>query len=170
MDSPTDIPISETKIEDAFHGTGELVAMAIEKSGFKINSFRKSYCGQGIYFWEGSEERAVTWARKRGHGRIGVIKSKIELRKCLNLCIPECRSMLRNFYLDLKKRRDLTIDPPTAISMLAGKTTADTVVYAQVKPRQALFDEPPYVDDVSIIICVRNLECIKTAVCTYKGL
>ena len=64
----------------------------------------------------------------------------------------------------------MSVDPSTAIEILANKVGADTVRMAQVKPRKALFDSEPFIDDVLIIICVRNLACIESSACIYKGL
>ncbi|MFZ2726271.1 MAG: hypothetical protein WAX77_08485 [Methylococcaceae bacterium] len=74
-----------------FHGCDKFVADAVFKEGKELSKSENSYdwLGHGIYFWEGSYERAWEWARnKKEANKIdepAVIGAFIKLGYCLDL-------------------------------------------------------------------------------------
>lgn len=79
-----------------FHGTDESTAEKVlsGKEHLKPSEKAHDWLGSGIYFWEGSPQRAMEWAEEimarpyKGGGRItepAVIGAVIDLGRCCNL-------------------------------------------------------------------------------------
>lgn len=147
------------------------------------SSHRWEWLGNGVYFWEYDERRALEWAREVSR-HPAVIKAKIELGHCLDMTTRGSVAALRAGYRFLKteysllkkrmpenknvpgdddwKNRQLdhaVIEAVHSYNMENGDTAYDTV-------RGAFFEGKPvypgggFRDKTHIQICVRNPECI----------
>lgn len=170
MDFPIDLPDSGSVVGNAFHGTSEAAANIIERQGFKVGYKKNLYCGQGVYFWDGSQAKAVNWARDHHPGKmIAVLQASISLKRCLDLCAVEIQEQLKRFFEIAVVQRRKRLTPAEAIALLATVSNCDTVRLADTRGSR-LFDVRPQVHEIAIIICVRNLACINSTLCIYKGL
>ena len=76
-----------------FHGCDESVAKEVIKNNKALRSSEQRYdwLGHGIYFWEGSETRALEWAISRKDiKQPAVIGAVINLGNCLDLLDEGC--------------------------------------------------------------------------------
>jgi hypothetical protein len=115
------IEFIDRKIPNAYHGTSrENVEQIFRDNRFVPSGGEDHYLGSGIYFYEGSRELAEKWARKKFRGdEIGIIIAEIQLGRCLDLTIPECRTILKDFKSKLEKKRPgLAITDPFVINLL----------------------------------------------------
>lgn len=88
-----------------FHGCDQSVADNVLKNNEVLAPSEKSYdwLGHGIYFWEGSESRALAWAKaKKGIKNPAVIGAIIDLGNCLDLLDDRYINELATTYQILK--------------------------------------------------------------------
>lgn len=162
-------------VPDAYHGTELSRAEKIVNDNEFIPSTREdSFLGFGVYFWEGSAENAVWWAKltHKDSKAYGVLKATVELGRCLDLMAKENRNELRRWKDTLTKRyRDRTITDALAINSYAGRRTGhvDTVrcVFAPAKPKP-LFTGSRILD-FRLVICVRNVKNISSIALVADG-
>jgi hypothetical protein len=84
-----------------FHGCDQDVADKVLHHQESLAASEKSYdwLGHGIYFWEGSESRAMAWAKaKKGIKKPAVIGAVINLGNCLDLLDDRCIKQLATSY------------------------------------------------------------------------
>lgn len=84
-----------------FHGCDQEIADRVIKHNEPLARSEKSYdwLGHGIYFWEGSESRALAWAKsKKGVKNPAVIGAVINLGNCLDLLDDSCINHLQMTY------------------------------------------------------------------------
>src|SRR5262245_24832380 len=94
-----------------FHGCEFRVAEAVLRDGIKLipSLNENEWLGGGVYFFIGSLERAVNWAKgKKARGsieRAAVLKMKITLEQglCLDLTDPAQAQLLKPAFLELEK-------------------------------------------------------------------
>ncbi len=88
-----------------FHGCDQSIADKILKNDKALAPSEKAYdwLGHGIYFWEGSESRALDWAKsKKDIKTPAVIGAIIHLGNCLDLLDDRCIKKLSTTYEVLK--------------------------------------------------------------------
>ncbi|MBU1833585.1 MAG: hypothetical protein KKF24_12925 [Gammaproteobacteria bacterium] len=76
-----------------FHGCDQSVADYVISEKHPLNSSEQRYdwIGHGIYFWEGSQSRALDWAHSRPEiAKPAVIGAVINLGNCLDLLDERC--------------------------------------------------------------------------------
>jgi len=87
-----------------FHGCDQSVADLVLHEGKVLAPSEESFdwLGHGIYFWEGSESRALEWAeKKQAEGKIkkpAVIGAIIRLGNCLDLLDDRCIKSVSTTY------------------------------------------------------------------------
>ncbi len=83
-----------------FHGCDQSVADKILKEGQPLIPSAKSYdwLGHGIYFWEGSEARAMEWAKSKKVEKPAVVGAIIRLGNCLDLLDDKSIKHLSSAY------------------------------------------------------------------------
>jgi hypothetical protein len=84
-----------------FHGCDQSVADKILKMSDVLAPSEKAYdwLGHGIYFWEGSESRALDWAKSKKNIKApAVIGAIIRLGNCLDLLDDRCIRALSTTY------------------------------------------------------------------------
>lgn len=78
-----------------FHGRDQSTADEVIKNGGTLADSTNDYdwLGQGIYFWEGSHERAIAWAKSKAQSKHirkpAVVGAFLKLGKCLDLLDSE---------------------------------------------------------------------------------
>ncbi len=98
----------------AFHGCDKSVAETVLTGKSDLHPSRNKYdwLGEGIYFWENSPARAMTYARfLKGHPRRGgpkikapaVIGAAIDLGYCLNLLDAKFLQVVKDGYEGLRE-------------------------------------------------------------------
>lgn len=97
-----------------FHGTSkDVAAAATTPNGSLIKSENVyDWLGHGIYFWEGSYERALQWAEDR-HGKenAAVVGAVIKLGNCFDLLDTRCTEKLSRTYELLKSELQQAGEP-----------------------------------------------------------
>ncbi|UTM57040.1 hypothetical protein L4174_014750 [Photobacterium sp. CCB-ST2H9] len=99
-----------------FHGCDRAVFDQVVKGGSSINKSENDYdwLGHGIYFWEGSYERAMAWAKSSSKiNNPAVIGAFIKLGNCIDLLDSEGLKSVSTAHDILKAEYDeLGIDIP----------------------------------------------------------
>ena len=95
-----------------YHGCDKKVCdSVIAGNAFKKSDNPYDWLGNGIYFWENDEKRAMEWAREqKRRGKIknpSVIGAVLDLGNCLNLLERESIEMLRAGYELLKFKSEM---------------------------------------------------------------
>lgn len=87
-----------------FHGCDQSVADLVLHEGKALAPSEKSFdwLGHGIYFWEGSESRALEWAKSKKIKKPAVIGAIIRLGNCLDLLDDRCIKTVSTTYKILK--------------------------------------------------------------------
>lgn len=97
-----------------FHGCDQSVADKVLKNNEALAPSEKSYdwLGHGIYFWEGSESRAMAWAKaKKDIKNPAVIGAVINLGNCLDLLDDRCIKELATTYQILEAELNAIGEP-----------------------------------------------------------
>lgn len=107
-----------------FHGCSLEVFESVVRQGGELLPSTNDYdwLGNGVYFWEGSEQRAAQWAHdvaSRKRFTPAVIGAVIDLGRCLDLTESACIELLANEYRMLEAEYDLL---GMSIPQNAGKT------------------------------------------------
>jgi hypothetical protein len=68
-----------------FHGTNVAAAQRILASGFVISRNEYDWLGDGAYFFQDAQQRALEWARMRFGSEAAVLGAEIDLTGCLDL-------------------------------------------------------------------------------------
>jgi len=159
-------------IPDAFHGTSETAALAIEKVG----TFKKGYgetlmLGPGVYFYEGSRAWAIKWARMKHHRRpIAVLQCTLALGFCLDLTDPDHQDAVRTLVAAYNTKCGVKVTDAQAINMVANKTKVDSI--KAVLPTQnpaKMFGSSRFLKEIQIIFCMRTLANISNIRIVYRG-
>ena len=88
-----------------FHGCDKNVSEQVIKQGTHLSNSENAYdwLGHGIYFWEGSYERALEWAKKNSAIKNPtVIGAFIKLGNCIDLLDSEHLKQVKSTYEILK--------------------------------------------------------------------
>jgi len=104
------VDFTSRSIDDAYHG-------ALLEDAYKIIKERKfiptkkedSYVGDGVYFYEGSRWLAADWV-ERNYGKgiaLGIICATVYFGRCLNLNIPEHRSIIKIVREKISQQREI---------------------------------------------------------------
>ena len=73
-------------VDPAFHGTTGANADSILADKFIPSSDTEAFLGKGVYFFDGNEEEAINWARRKsGASEWAVLSARVKLGRCLNL-------------------------------------------------------------------------------------
>ncbi|MBI5000371.1 MAG: hypothetical protein HZB92_02435 [Euryarchaeota archaeon] len=93
------------QIVKAFHGTTHEKALHIVQTQ-QITPSTNPYdwLGHGIYFWEGSYERARHWAEKKYSKNAAVVSTKIKLGRCINLFDLSWNEVIKRAHKELRQR------------------------------------------------------------------
>lgn len=92
-----------------FHGCDRSIFDHVIKHGSPLNNSENDYdwLGHGIYFWEGSNERALEWAKKSSKVKNpAVIGAFIKLGNCLDLLDSQYLKQVKSTYEILKSEFD----------------------------------------------------------------
>ena len=101
---------SRTGFIIGFHGTDESIVKAVINGQRELKASNNSYdwLGNGIYFWDNSPSRAMSWAQelsKRKESKIkkpAVIGAIIDLGYCLDLLDYKNLDLVKKGYSILK--------------------------------------------------------------------
>lgn len=165
----------EKIIPDAYHGTKAKFARNICKNGFKISTGEKQFLGDGVYFFESSMIHAQNWARKQKEHSgeiIGVIKSVVNLGRCLDLHDKEHIELIADVAERLKKRINKNITDAVAINFIATNfNSIDSVRATYFSPhvKNMIFEGSRFYEYVRLMICIRNLKNILKISLAYEG-
>jgi len=88
-----------------FHGCDQSVFDQAIQKGAHLSSSENDYdwLGHGIYFWEGSFERALEWAKKKPEiNKPSVVGAFIKLGNCIDLLDSEHLKQVKSTYEILK--------------------------------------------------------------------
>jgi len=97
-----------------FHGCDRKIADTVIKEGKELNKSENEYdwLGHGIYFWEGSNDRALEWARENSNVRDpAVIGAIIKLGNCIDLLDTKYTRQLKKIYETLEDEAQLLEQP-----------------------------------------------------------
>ncbi|MCA9450534.1 MAG: hypothetical protein KC931_25660 [Candidatus Omnitrophica bacterium] len=97
-----------------FHGCDKQVADRVLKRNGRLTPSQNSYdwLGHGIYFWEGSHDRALRWARENKKIRdAAVIGAFLRLGNCLDLLDSVQLSKVKVAYDMLRKESKALGEP-----------------------------------------------------------
>lgn len=94
-----------------YHGCDASLAKKVVCKSLKLTASNNDYdwLGSGTYFWEGSNARAMEWAKaaaKRKGSKVkkpGVLGAVIDLGNCLNLVESEYLQIVREAYTGLER-------------------------------------------------------------------
>jgi len=89
-----------------FHGCDRSVADKVIKQGEALAKSENDYdwLGNGIYFWEGSYQRALEWAKaSKNISQPAVVGAFIKLGNCLDLLDYEHIQTVKTIYNKLAK-------------------------------------------------------------------
>jgi hypothetical protein len=91
-----------------FHGCNKEIANKVIKENQHLSFSENSYdwLGHGIYFWEGSYERAFEWAINKKLENPAVVGAVIKLGNCLDLLDSKHINKLKLSYEILEKEFD----------------------------------------------------------------
>lgn len=96
-----------------FHGCDAALAKKVVNHRADLEPSKNDYdwLGNGIYFWEGSYDRALDWAKANSNKSSSiknpaVVGAVIDLGECLNLVESEYLGIVRQAYRDMKKLFD----------------------------------------------------------------
>ncbi|HHR6080469.1 TPA: hypothetical protein ACS7ZY_002863 [Providencia alcalifaciens] len=84
-----------------FHGCDRAVFDSVIKNGSSISSSENDYdwLGHGVYFWEGSYERALDWAKDSNKiAKPAVIGAFIKLGNCIDLLDSKDLQKVKSTY------------------------------------------------------------------------
>lgn len=83
-----------------FHGTTTDIAKSVIQDGGSLKTSSNSYdwLGHGIYFWEGSYDRALQWARRHHGEYASVVGAFIKFGNCMDLLDTHWTENLRETY------------------------------------------------------------------------
>lgn len=84
-----------------FHGCDRAVFDSVVKNGSPISNSENDYdwLGHGVYFWEGSYERALEWAKRSDKiKKPAVIGAFIKLGNCVDLLDSEHLKSVKSTY------------------------------------------------------------------------
>jgi len=166
MTSKNKIAYVDKIIPDAYHGTELKKALKILKEQeFLPSRSKKSYIGDGTYFYESSKWHAEQWCKRKfpdcGHG---IICATINLGKCLDLHNHEHRTLLEKVRNSLVKKGYKKITDSFIINFYATKIEDfDTVrwTYTKIGGRfQEIYPGSKIHSFSQLIICVRNHDAI----------
>ena len=76
----------DLRVIEGYHGTtvsASTVAIAEQKLIPSHNPW--DWLGDGIYFWEGSLNRAILWVRRKYGNQGAIVRARIRLGRCLDL-------------------------------------------------------------------------------------
>lgn len=159
------IPQSQDVTNDAFHGTSEALADEAVKNGFTLppaNSDNRY--GRGVYFWHGSRNQAVWWAKKRHPGgTIAVLRAKVAYGRHLNVISWEGQKIVESVAQRLAQRTPSpAITEAAVLNFMVGKGWIETAMVLDL-PEQAvkqLFAGSYSVGGPRMILCVYSVEKI----------
>ncbi|OAT54932.1 hypothetical protein [Providencia heimbachae] len=100
-----------------FHGCDRTVFDSVVKNGTSISSSENNYdwLGHGVYFWEGSYDRALDWAKRSNKIKNpAVIGAFIKLGNCIDLLDSEHLQKIKATYqIYSLECQELQIDLPS---------------------------------------------------------
>jgi hypothetical protein len=167
----------------AYHGCEKEIAenVVIGKEQLRKSTNSYDWLGNGIYFWEGSKQRADEWAKQRAR-KPAVVGAIIDLGSCLNLVDTYCIEMVKRAYEDMLfnmqilglsmpqnsnikgnsdlLKRDLDCAVIQHLCKFLDDNAPDTVrgLFIEGNP---LYENAGFRDKTHVQICVRNPDCIK---------
>lgn len=162
----------EKLIPDAYHGTVARSARNICAEGFKSSAGEDPFLGDGVYFFENGQTYAMGWARKRFSGEvIGVLKSTVNLGKCLDLHDAKHIELVKFVKGKLTKKEKKITDAVVINFIAVNFASIDSVraTYISSFVKDKIFDGSRFYDYVRLIICIRNLDYILKTSLVYEG-
>jgi hypothetical protein len=166
-------------VPDAYHGTSQKRAEKIIKDReFLPSTGEDQYLGDGFYFFESSEWHAKDWARRRFRGEeIGVICAIIYLGNCLDLNNRDHVSFVKTVAVKLAKMSGRPVTDAIVINYITTFPSAnpiDTVRASHYgilyQGGRRIFPGSHFLDFSQLMICVKNVNNIKDASISYRGL
>jgi hypothetical protein len=94
-----------------FHGTSAEAARRILSSGFEISRNEYDWLGDGAYFFQDVQVRALEWARRRFGNDAAVIGAEIDLEDCVDLLDGRWHAVIQESYVDLLARLETSGRP-----------------------------------------------------------
>jgi hypothetical protein len=161
----------ENVVPDAYHGTLWEWAQLILKTSFRLSKSPDCHLGSGVYFFESDADRAKDWARKvsreNGFGgkNTAIIKSQVELGRCLDMDNVQHHEILQSVALEICRRQNLKkITDAAVIEFVCTLHPIDTVraIDNNWNMRQPIFTGSRYVVNNRRLLCVKNVGRIKT--------
>ena len=91
-----------------YHGTTSEIAKkaVLNEVLLKPSTNDYDWLGEGIYFWEGSPQRAYEWALDKHPEDPAVLGAVISLGHCLDLLAQECLDYVHATYATLKEEAE----------------------------------------------------------------
>ncbi|KFE68262.1 hypothetical protein [Hyalangium minutum] len=101
------------RIVIGYHGTrAEQAHLIVAEQQMHPSRNPYDWLGDGIYFWEESQKRAIQWAYDRFPGEaIGVVKASIRLGTCVNLPSQDFDSLLKAAYAEIEREYQARGEP-----------------------------------------------------------
>lgn len=182
---------SRTGLVIGFHGTDESVVRSVinGERELKLSSNSYDWLGHGIYFWDNSPSRALTWAvelSKRKNSNIkkpAVIGAIIDLDYCLDLLDYKNLNLVKKGYNILQtslKRTNTNLPENKGTSQDLLQRELDCAVIETLHQSiklaghkefdssrgvfwegEELYPNAGFKEKDHIQICIRNQECIK---------
>jgi hypothetical protein len=103
----------DTRIVTVYHGTSlERATLAIACQEIVPSHNEWDWLGDGIYFWEGSLDRAISWAQKKNADSAAVIMTEVRLGRCLDLFDTKWVTVVRAAHRQLLNAYATKSTPP----------------------------------------------------------
>jgi hypothetical protein len=175
MSSKDKIAYVDKIIPDAYHGTELKKALKILKEKkFLLSRSKKSYIGDGAYFYESSKWHAEQWCKRCfPSSEHGIICATINLGKCLDLHNQEYKHLLKKVAIQLRLKGIKDITDSVVINFYAEKIEAfDTVRWTYIsisKKYDKIFPGSRIHDFSQLIICVKNQSAILSMELAQEG-
>jgi len=167
-----------------YHGTYEDNSTSILEVGFFISDNPRDWLGKGVYFFEESfegKENAKRWAYKKWHNerrpmtQYCILKSRLETDYLLDLSHTAQIQYFHKIREEYIKRAKITgISAVELDCMVMNKISNTTRIDIVRKFEHIKFRKETRLNissrvDNCIIVCVKNILCIKNMIIDEKG-
>lgn len=162
------IPFIDTLVPEAYHGTSDARAKAIQTDGkFKLSRGPSTYYGDGVYFFENDIARCLKYAHEKCKEdecpEFSIIRALIKLGCCLDLSKSDHEDIVRHTHkrlADAKLSQD--VKDPVVFNFVAKIMKVDTIRVHRFGSRGPvkLYKGSRLFSGIEVVLVVRNVDLI----------